>query len=443
MPRPKNRFAQFVLLLAFICLWPPFGRAQNKKAAPPDGPDQQLKEFRLKDLEATLRAMPPGPDRDYFAGVFANRAGHTAMSIELLARVLPTLRDSRPDRAAIALEALADDYFKTFRYADSARAYDDLLAHFSAQLTPQKLKGTKDDAQIAQILRDSPPQTISWEGAVSLKTERNPLNSLNVELTVNGVQGPWLIDTGANISVVTNSFAERLGLQLLPGVAETQAGLTGIENPLRVALVPTLQIGGATLHNVAVMVLEDANLHVGSGEGAYQIHAILGYPVLQSLGNITFRREGVFEAGTNPPPIAPAARMYMDLLIPLVACIVEGEDLIFSFDTGAADTNLSARYYERFRGEFKTWKKTSFEIAGAGGVVKRRLYVQPEVILGIGDKKVTLKSVSIYTTKSGTTHDDIYGNLGQDVVEHFESFTLDFRAMAFTLGEALASVKVQ
>ena len=441
MHRPANRLAQFVLLLAFISLGPPFARAQHKKAAPRDGPDQQLKEFRLKELEATLRAMPPGPDRDYLAGVFANRAGHTAVSIELLTRVLPTLRDSRPDRAAIALEALADDYFKTFRYADSARTYDDLLAHFSAELTPQKLKGTRDDAQIVQILRDSPAQTISSGGAVSLKTERNPLNSVNVELTVNGVPGPWLIDTGANISVVSKTFADRLGLQLLPGVAETQAGLTGIENPLRVALVPTLEIGGATLHNVAVMVLDDANLHVGSSDGAYQIRAILGYPVLQALGTITFRHEGVFEAGGNPPAAGTPARMYMDLLIPLVACTVEGSDLLFSFDTGAADTNLSVLYYERFHGESKTWKKTNFEIAGAGGVVKRKLYVQPEVILGIGDKKVALKSVSIYTTKSGTTHDDLYGNLGQDVVENFESFTLDFRAMTFTLGAPLPPAK--
>jgi hypothetical protein len=92
-----------------------------------------------------------------------------------------------------------------------------------------------------------------------LKTERNPLNSMNAELTVNGVQGPWLLDTGANLSVVSKSFAERLGVELLPGVAQMQGGLTGIENPLHVALLPTLQMGGATLHNVVVMVLDDAN----------------------------------------------------------------------------------------------------------------------------------------------------------------------------------------
>ena len=64
-----------------------------------------------------------------------------------------------------------------------------------------------------QILREAPAQTIEWNGPTILKTERNPMNSLNVELTVNGMQAPWLLDTGANISVVSQSFAERLGLE--------------------------------------------------------------------------------------------------------------------------------------------------------------------------------------------------------------------------------------
>src|SRR5208282_2404395 len=98
-----------------------------------------------------------------------------------------------------------------------------------------ELKGARNDAELAQILREAPAQTVIWDGAVRLETERNPLNSMNAELTVNGVQGPWLLDTGANLSVVSKGFAERLGVKLLPGVAHTQGGLTGIENPLHVA----------------------------------------------------------------------------------------------------------------------------------------------------------------------------------------------------------------
>lgn len=117
-----------------------------------DGPDAQLKEFCLDELEARLRAMQAGPERDYFAGVLANRTGHLEDSIRLLNDALPNIRRSEPARAAIALEALADDYNKSFRYDDAARTYDDLLAHFTAQLDRHRLQGTKDDSCLMHLL---------------------------------------------------------------------------------------------------------------------------------------------------------------------------------------------------------------------------------------------------------------------------------------------------
>ena len=429
-----------VLLFASLCIQSSCIWAQSKSAVTEDGPDQELKEFRIDDLEARLPTMEP-EQGEYFAGVLANRAGRIPESIRLLKSVLPSIRTSHPDRTAVALQALADDYIKNFQYGDAAQVYDDLLTHFSSQLGPDELKGAKDDVGLARILREAPAQTVTWDGAVRLKTERNPLNSMNVDLTVNGVQGPWLLDTGANFSVVSKSFAERLGLKFLPGVTQTQAGLTGIENPLRVALLPTLRMGGATLHNVVVLVLDDANLNINLGKQAYQINGIIGYPVFQALRTITFLHDGEFEAGDEARAAGIGARMYMNYLTPIVECKVEGRDLPFSFDTGADSTDLLVRYYQRFHSASKGWKRSKTMSAGAGGVVKQEIYIQPHVRLGIGDKTVTLERVPIHTSATGTDIADLYGNLGQDVVANFESFTLDFSTMTFSLGNLLAPDK--
>jgi predicted aspartyl protease len=441
MKKPMEVRCGAVLLLALLSIPVSVSCAQSHPDPTENGPDLELKEFRLDELEARLRTMEPGPERDYFAGVLANRTGHIEESIQLLNGVLPAVRGSRRDRAEIALEALADDYTKTFRYADAARAYDDLLAHFPDRLKGEKLQHRKDDAKLAQILREAPAQTLTWNGATNLKTERNPLNSLNVELTVNGVRGPWLLDTGANFSVVTKSLAERLGLKLLEGVAEAQAGITGIENPLRVGLIPTLEMGGATLHNVVVLVLEDANLKISLGKGSYQIDGIIGYPVFQALGTVTFRHDDEFQAGEKTPATGKGARMFMEGLTPIIQCEVEGKELPFSFDTGASDSDLFLRYLERFHDESRTWKKGKAMSAGAGGVVKLKIYIQPEVKIGIGDKVVTLKKVTIHRSGTGTDIAELYGNLGQDVVANFESFTLDFIGMTFRLGEPLPAGK--
>ena len=42
-----------------------------------DGADAEVKEFRLDDLKATLKTMQPSPERNYFAGVLANRTGES------------------------------------------------------------------------------------------------------------------------------------------------------------------------------------------------------------------------------------------------------------------------------------------------------------------------------------------------------------------------------
>jgi predicted aspartyl protease/ketosteroid isomerase-like protein len=429
-------FAKITMLFASLCIQSSFTFAQGNSAVTGDGPDQELKQIRLDDLEARLRTMKPGSERDYFAGVLANRAGRLQESIRLLNRVLPSMRMSRPDRAAVALLALADDYTKSYRYRDAAKARDDLLTHFSSQLGPVELKGEKDDMALAQILRDAPAQTITWDGAVRLKTERNPIHSQNVALTVNGVQGPWLLDTGANISVVSKSFAERLGLQFLEGAAQVQAGVTGIENPLHVALLPTLQMSGATLHHVVVLVLDDASLNINLGKQSYQINAIIGHPVFQALGRITFLHDGEFVAGNKTRAAARGARMYMNQLTPIIEGNVEGKNLPFGFDTGASETELFVRYYQRFQSEAKAWEMGETTDFGAGGSVKRKIYTQPEVNLGIGDKTVILKKIAVLTSGTGTSSlEDLYGNLGQDVVTNFESFTLDFSAMTFSLGD--------
>ena len=117
----------------------------SKSEVDEDGPDVEVTELRFDELEARLRTMEPGPERDYFTGVLANSTGRFTESVRLLNSVLPVVRTSRPDRAAVALEDLADDYTKSFQYADAVRADDDLLAHFSSQLKPEELQGTKND----------------------------------------------------------------------------------------------------------------------------------------------------------------------------------------------------------------------------------------------------------------------------------------------------------
>jgi predicted aspartyl protease len=410
------------------CATPAPPEAENVSAETAAMADTDLRDYQLRALEIHLQRMPDGPEREYFSGMLAARSGRFGDAVAQLNRAVPHPRESDPKRAAVALEAIATAYRADNQYGDAARAYAELSDHFANQLD-----FPADDAALARILIGTPPQTISWHGPVKLKTSYNPIGSRVAELVVNGVRTPWLLDTGANQSVVTRTFAERLGVMPLPGVAPVGSGLTGRQISVRAAVLPTMQVGGATLTNVVLLVVDDENLRIGSGPDAYQINAILGYPILKALGVVTFTRDE-FLAGEAAEANGPGVQMYMRGLTPAIECDVEGRPLLLTFDTGASSTDLSVRYYELFRQQAASWKTHVVESAGAGGSIQQDTYIQPRVVMKVGTSTVTLTDVSILPVRMNAGIDVLFGNLGLDFVNSFESFSLNFSTMTFSFG---------
>lgn len=418
-----------IVSLCMACASPAPPGAENVSVETATMADTDLQDYQLRALETHVQKMPDGPERDYFSGMLAARSGRFGDAVAQLNRALPRLRQSAPKRAAMALEAIATAYRAENQYGDAARVYAELSDHFADRLD----RFPAGDAALARILSGTSPQTISWHGPTRLKTSSNPIGSRVAELVVNGVRAPWLLDTGANQSVVTRTFAERLGVMPLEGVASVGSGVTGRQSSIRVAVLPTMQVGGAVLTNVVLLVIDDENLRISIGPDAYQIDAILGYPVLKALGVVTFTRDE-FLAGEAAEANTQGVQMYMRGLTPTLECEVEGQPLLFTFDTGAASTDLSVRYYELFRAQAGSWKMQTFESAGAGGSIQQPQYIQPRVAIKVGASTVTLNDVAIHPVRTNAAIDILFGNLGLDFVDGFESFSLNFSTMTFSFG---------
>ena len=441
---PKLRRTLLLALVAFSCCVlaqeQPSKATVSPSAHPPRQAadrDKYVRDFQFSDLAASLTEMKPSPERDYFAGVLANREGHVDESVSLLEKVVPRIRSPYPTRAAVALHALADDYVKAFAYDKAIGAYEDLLRNFAAELDEAERQSTKDDYGTVRLLQGAPAQTLSLDGPVDLPIHRNPvLGTLDADLTVNGVAAPWILDTGANFSTVSASFARRLGLRLSKGEAQTQ-GVTGAENKLHIALLPELKLAGATVRNVVLLVLEDSSLQVPSGEKSrYQIQAVLGYPVLQALQRVTFTSDGHFLAGPGSPAASHGAHLLMNQLTPLLECTIQGRKVLFSFDSGANRTAFSVRYESEFPAQFRGQHKRPYTWGGAGGVSSLDVYYLPQAELGIGDTAANLHDVPVLPPL-GTDGDKVFGNLGRDLTDLYRSFTIDFVNMRFSLGAKL------
>ncbi|MGE5360745.1 MAG: retropepsin-like aspartic protease [Bacteroidales bacterium] len=418
-------------------------RAQVPSRAPTDlrapretGLDALVKNFEFSELASAVAAMPASDERDYFAGILANRQGRVAESARLLERALaaPWSAQAPAERAAVALRTLADDYVKLYRYRDAAQKLALLLRSFSSTLDKAELDSTQDDYNTFRLLEQAPPQTVSFNGPINLATHRNAtLNTIDAKLTVNGVAESWILDTGANTTAVSAGFARRLGVPVSTEKAQTK-GITGAENDLRAAILPELTLGGATVRNVVLIVLDDESFNVPVGRGHYQINAVLGYPVLQALQRVTFTDDGRMLAGPESPGAKAGATLYMKELMPLVECAVAGRPVLFSFDTGADRSLFSARYYKEFPGQFKGMSPRPYAFGGAGGVKRVAAHYLPQVQLGVGATTVTLHDVPV-VPPLGTDTDKVFGNLGRDVTDPYRSFTIDFEHMRLRLGD--------
>jgi hypothetical protein len=257
----------------------------------------------------------------------------------------------------------------------------------------------------------TPPQTISWHGPVKLKTSTNPIGSRVAELVVNGVRAPWLLDTGANQSVVSRTFAERLGVMPLQGVAAVGSGVTGRQSSVRAAVLPTMQVGGAALTNVVLLVIDDESSLAGTD--AYQINAILGYPILKALGVVTFTRDEF-----RPDKRLRNSRGVMACrLTPAIECEVEGRPLS-TLDTERRAPACQCRYYELFRARADSEDRPA-------SARHRRVGQQTHTPATRGREGGTDRGhVERRIDPAGPPeyrHDVLFGNLGQDFVDGFEA----------------------
>ena len=389
--------------------------------------DTDTAELRYDDLALDLAATPPGPTHDLFAGVLADRTNHLDDAITLLT---PLASDTSlsPTRLALVLGSLADANLKLFRYAQASALYTRLLTEAPSGLSPALLKDDQDDADTIKLLLDAPPQTIDINAPgttlTDIPTHSDHLKSITADLTVHNITAPWILDTGANFSVVSESFARQLGLTLSTGVAHTQ-GATGAENPLRVAILDTLPIGTATLHNVVLLVLPDANLTIQSGWKSRVIPAILGYPVFQALSVIRFTHDHHFQAGPTLPLTGDSSPIYMEKLNILFSARTHNLSRPFLFDSGADATTFFLPYYREFTADFLHEKQGTRNGYGAGGTSTDQVFILDHVDLELANRIIDLQHIAVFKNPQNTLSDEYEDSLGRDFISSLDSLTLD------------------
>lgn len=387
--------------------------------------------FRLKASLARHEATLQPDIRLYFAAFADNAFNQNERSIR---RVDSFMRIKKNDwyqnEIAQLLEMQQDNFSKTSRYKAAAQMSDLLLQQYSNALPADELDDIRNTGKIWVALAGVDPQQADVHTDIHIQMKRDKANLRNVPVATRSGSDDFIFDTGANISTITSSCADKLGLRRMHTSVEVK-GFQGLSVQSDVGVADSLNIGGFVIRNVVFMIMPDEALSFPQID--FHIHGIIGYPVFRAMREVRISKNDVLTIPAQPSPLPADMKENLALhgLFPMVQMATDHDGLMnFHFDTGAKTTDLFDNYYNLHRrwitrkGDYKTT-----EFGSAGGTRKMAAYVISDFNFYIGNTKATLPRITIMTRPIKNRHELVYGNIGQDLMDLFDEMSINFEYM--------------
>jgi len=301
-----------------------------------------------------------------------------------------------------AIEAhriLASAFFIHGEYKKALAQLDALLA-----IRPADSDALSDRPVFAILARSPDLKFVGQHTTVKLRDAGLPFS-------INGVQATYWFDTGAELSVMSESEVKRFGLRMCsPAVKVGDVNGTQVET--RIAFADELSIGSVRVKHVAFLVVPDNRPPFN--EQSPGSRGLIGLPVVLALNRFAFGADNKFEVRPESSSrSAPHADLCFDGQHPVVQVRYDHRTLAFTLDTGASNTDLyppfAAAFPELVRSSVQTH---SYKTEGVGGARYMQAATLGSLKFSIGGFPVTLKSADVLlkpTTASGKFFD---GNLG-------------------------------
>jgi predicted aspartyl protease len=311
--------------------------------------------FLARDLYAQYQSNMPGFDRLLFQAELMAAFNQPDSSNKALECLLNDHKAQLTDSLLIAATEMQQaNFVRLFQYQAAAATGEKLLV---MDLSSEKREDVKNTNIIWKALANEPAQQLRLTPTeLSLTRDKAQLRNLTVQ--ANGKALPMIFDTGANLSVATQSTATALGMKLLDGTVQVTA-ITGTKVSSKVAVCPSLTIGTLKIQHAVFLVMPDSALAFPQAD--YQIHGIIGFPVIEALGAVTITTDDRFIVGKIKNGAA-LKNFALDFLTPIIRLDAKP----YTFDTGANTTILYPSYFNQHRQEIiATYQPSEINFAGA------------------------------------------------------------------------------
>lgn len=333
---------------------------------------------------------------------------------------------SRPEIVADSLlyklyEIRCDNAIKLYKYKEAKEAIKKILSDYQQFLTEKEELDFENSLKIWSALENVKPQTVEIAGRTELQLEKDKAGLKNLKVSHGKKSFNFIFDTGANLSLTTMDVAKELKMKLIPVEIDVMT-ITGTSVKAELAVCELLKIGNITIQHAVFLVLPENSLSFK--EIDYQIYGIIGFPIMQALKEIQLTKDGRFIVPEKRTHFNGHSNMAMNGLTPLISI----NNMHFTFDTGANTTLFYARYFEENKEEIeKNYALETISMGGANGMASFEGY-KIHYEFDLEGTMVELNEVEVLTAKI-KDNEKSYGNIGQDVIQQFDSMTLNFDRM--------------
>ena len=315
-----------------------------------------------------------------------------------------------------------------------AGRYQQALAEVEAAIKSDPEDGNLKNVQaFLRSISDIPAQTVTSRRFSRLHYTMNGGN-LFIPVNVNEKGGNYLVDSGANYSLVSESEAKRLGLTISGGQNATIGDASGANVGFRVAVADRLTVGNVHIRHVLFLVVrDDQQPFAGLPEGE---RGIIGFPIILAFQTMRWNHKGQFEIGfASGERKLATANMYFDGQRAMVEGEFRNRKINMFVDTGAIHTRALPRFahdFSDFVSEHGT--KSSQRVTGIGNSIEVNSLTLPQLSLRINGPEIVLRPATVLLKETDSFFKPCHVWIGMDFLNQAGVVTVDFKAMTFVAG---------
>jgi predicted aspartyl protease len=382
--------------------------------------------FKLKQIYGLKKHQLSEQHALYYQSIIANTFNNSGESNKSIDKLLAAgdLSTFSGLMMKTLYERKLQNHINLSEYGQASQANKFIQENYAVLTDTAEMEDLQNTHKIWEALKDTPKQEMAKNEDFTIPLVKDKVGLMNIDVSFQDTAMNFVFDTGANFSVIQKSVAVKLGMKIIETDFMVSTS-TGSKVKSNLAIAENMAIGGMVFKNVVFLVFNDGDLSFP--QIGYHITGIIGFPVIRAMEEIHITGDNQLFVPKNATAFS-FNNLAIDGLMPIVACVYQGDTLRFHFDTGATGTSLFPLFFRQYEKEITDkYDKETFKAGGAGGVGTFNGFVIDKLDLEIAGSVATLDSVMLHTENLGDEENYFHGNLGQDFIKQFQEMVISFK----------------